>query len=171
MKPGDKVRNMMREKTGVIVSFPQVPMTCTVDYGDGKGPSVTTKAFLELVKSSTPRFLSITKATPEIEDFITYLHTPEANCSLYLEARNPDFEEAIREQYKRLSGEELMLGEGFNVAPHSASKQGSEGSVKFTALQAYPKEIQEMLSPDGTGHINHISFVWLLVEKGFKVSR
>jgi hypothetical protein len=51
MKPGDKVNNTMRGRTGIIVSFPQAPTAaCTVDYGDGKGPSVTTKAYLELLK-------------------------------------------------------------------------------------------------------------------------
>ena len=105
------------------------------------------------------------------KEFVAYLRTPEAHCTLELEARNPDFDTPIREQYKRETGEELVEGKGYRIAPHSADKQGSEGSVRFTALAEYPPDVVELLSPDGTGHINHIGFVWLLVKEGFRVVR
>jgi hypothetical protein len=105
------------------------------------------------------------------KEFIAYLRTPAAHCTLELEARNPDFDVPIREQYKRETGEELVEGKGYRIAPHSANKQGSEGSVRFTALAEYPPDVVELLSPDGTGHINHIGFVWLLVKEGFRVAR
>lgn len=105
------------------------------------------------------------------KEFIAYLRTPAAHCTLELEARNPDFDTPIREQYRRETGEELVEGKGYRIAPHSADKQGSEGSVRFTALAEYPPDVVELLSPDGTGHINHIGFVWLLVKEGFRVVR
>jgi len=105
------------------------------------------------------------------KEFIAYLRTPEAHCTLEIESRNPDFDSPIREQYKRETGDELVEGRGYRIAPHSANKQGSEGSVRFTALAEYPPDVVELLSPDGTGHINHIGFVWLLVKEGFRVAR
>lgn len=120
----------------------------------------------------TPRHLKVLTITPDIEEFIAYLRTPEARCILELEARNSAYEMDMREQYTRLSGgHELVLGKGFRLAPLSANKQGGEGSVRFVPLQNYPEDVKELLSPDGAGHINRIPFLWLLVEKGFRIER
>ena len=119
----------------------------------------------------TPRSLCIATLTDNLRPFVDYLRTPEANTTLELEARNADMDTAIRTQYAEISGEELTEGAGYRIAPDSASKRGSEGSVLFVPLSEYPAEVQDLLSPDGMGHINHIDFVWMLVEQGFRVRR
>jgi hypothetical protein len=136
--------------------------------------SVRTKQLKEKKAKASARYLTALNldcSAAGTKEFIAYLRTPAAHCTLELEARNPDFDTPIREQYRRETGEELVEGKGYRIAPHSADKQGSEGSVRFTALAEYPPDVVELLSPDGTGHINHIGFVWLLVKEGFRVVR
>jgi len=108
--------------------------------------------------------------TPGMEDFIEYLRTPEANTTLYFKVPTTR-EEAVREQYSRFTGQELVEGQGFHVYEEGANKQGAEGSVHFVPPAEYPKEVVELLSPDGTGHINHLGFVWLMVQEEFRVNR
>jgi hypothetical protein len=136
-------------------------------------PSEHSPLPIKLRKPSTKylKALNLDLSIVGIREFIAYLHTPGAHCTLELEARNPDFDSPIREQYTRETGEELVEGKGYRIAPYSANKQGSEGSVRFEPLAEYPANVVELLSPDGTGHINHIGFVWLLVKEGFRVSR
>jgi hypothetical protein len=128
---------------------------------------------IETKKSRTPRSLRIGALTGGIQPFVEYLKSSEAGTLLELEARNADIDAAIRKQYFALTGEELVEGKGYRVAPDSAGKQGSEGSVRFVAMHplSYPREIRDILSPDGTGHINRIDFVWMLVKEGFRVTR
>ena len=164
---GDKVKNMS-DRLGVILH--DTGLVSTVDYG--RGQEKTSSKYLTLVKAvNVPRYLRETKLTENLSTFIDYLRTPEANCSLYLEARNPDFEQYIRDKYKSVTGEDLMEDFGFNVAPFTANKQGSEGSVRFNPPAEYSDDVRKLLSPDGTGHINRIDFVWLLVREGFRVTR
>lgn len=167
MNIGDTVYHTLREKTGKITAIGTLPNTFIVE-----GLGLTSVQWLTLSKpAKTPVFLRTATMTPEMGGFIDYLRTPEAKCSLYLEARNPDHADAIKSQYAQLTGEELSEGTGFNIAPFTAGKQGSEGSVRFTALSEYPQDIKKILSPDGQGHINRIGFVWLLVREGFRVAR
>ena len=167
MNIGDTVFHTMREKTGKITALGTLPNTFVVE-----GIGLASAQWLTLSKpTKTPAFLRTAKLTPEIGNFIDYLRTPEAKCSLYLEARNPDHADAIKDQYAQMTEEELTEGSGFNIAPFTANKQGSEGSVRFTALPEYLQDIKKVLSPDGQGHINRIGFVWLLVREGFRVAR
>jgi len=164
---GDRVKNMS-DRGGIIIDITEP--TAIVDYG--RGLEKTSLKYLTLVKAvPVPKYLRETKLTENLSTFVDYLRTPEANCTLYLEARNPDFEQPIRDKYKSITDENLMENFGFNVAPFSANKQGSEGSVRFNPPPEYPDEVRKILSPDGTGHINHIEFVWLLVREGFRVIR
>lgn len=165
---GDKVKNLS-DRVGKIINITEP--TATIDYNRGH-PETTSLKYLTLLKAApVPRYLRETTLTESLSTFIDYLRTPKSNCLLYLEARNPDFEQPIRDKYKSITGEDLIDNFGFNVAPFTANKQGSEGSVRFNPPTEYPEDIRKMLSPDGTGHINHLGFVWLLVREGFRVSR
>ncbi len=117
-----------------------------------------------------PRYLAIANSTPATQDFITYLRTPEAHCLLGLEARNEREDENLRKQYRDLTGEELVEGEGYHVAPISADKHGPEGRVTFNVPAEVPVEIAErMVQKEGL--INHLDFLWLLVQEGFRIKR
>lgn len=164
---GDKVRNLS-DRAGTILTIDGAIATVNYERGSEK----TSLKYLTLIRAApVPKYLRETTLTPSLSTFIDYLRTPESNCSLYLEARNPDFELPIRDKYKSLTGEDLMDNFGFNVAPFTANKRGSEGSVRFTPPCAYADDVRKLLSPDDTGHINRIDFVWLLVREGFRVAR
>lgn len=123
------------------------------------------------IKPRAHRSLKIKTLTTDLASFVNYLRTPEANTRLYLEAQDQTMDGPIRDQYRRLTnGEELILGAGYHVAPESAKKQGCEGSVTFIPPAQMPDEVLRMM-PQRHGLINHIDFVWLLVEQGFRVTR
>ena len=126
---------------------------------------------LKPVKTPTkPRYLEIAKSIPEIQDFIAYLRTPEAHCLLGLEARDERADSEIRKQYRDLTGEELVEGEGYHVAPLSAGKQGCEGYVTFNVPAVIPEEISVRMV-QRSGLINHLDFLWMLVQEGFRITR
>lgn len=120
-----------------------------------------------------PKSLVVLTITPD-DPFIEYLKTPEAATKLSLEAQCEEMDFAVRKQYTAMTGgDELVVGEGYNVAPHSADKQGCEGSVSFNM----PKDESIVsaqyrgMMKQRPGLINRIGFVWALVGAGFKVTR
>lgn len=103
--------------------------------------------------------------------FIDYLRTPAAQTKLHLEAKCPEMDYAVRDQYRKLTGgAELVEGEGYHVAPSHSRKTGCEGYVTFVVPEFIPDEVR-VLMVQRPGLINKISFVWLLIEQGFRCSR
>jgi len=132
--------------------------------------TVNNKSLKPVKVPAKPRYLEIAKSIPEIQDFIVYLRTPEACCLLGLEARDERADNGIRKQYRDLTGEELIEGEGYNVAPLSAGKQGCEGYVTFVVPAVIPEEISvRMVQREGL--INHLDFLWMLIKEGFRIKR
>lgn len=121
-----------------------------------------------------PKSLNITTLTDDMKPFLTYLLSEQAKTLLTLEAQCEEMDFAVRKQYTSLTGgDELVTGEGYNVAPESAKKEGCEGSVTFvmpTDESIVPAEIRAMMV-QRPGLINRIGFVWALVEAGFRVTR
>ena len=164
---GDKVRNTLSETVGVITAILDAQFA-EVDYG--QGAKKNSLARLELLKTHVPRSLRIKGMKAEYAQFLEYLKTPEANTLLTLEAQCPEMDFAVRQQYKKLTGEDLLEGGGYNVAPPTAKKQGCEGSVTFVVPAEMPLEFKDMMV-QRPGLINRIEFLWLLVEQGFRVTR
>lgn len=128
---------------------------------------------LKPLSTHIPRSLTVAKLTPEVEPFVEYLRTAEAGTKIYLEARNPKMEYAVREQYRKMTGESLVEGAGYNVAPDTARKEGCEGGVTFrmpSDESIIPADVKAMMV-QRPGFINRISFVWMLIEQGFRVTR
>ena len=163
--------NMMMHKKAAVEVLESNGNLSKILTHDGDEFWVKTSDLKPPTAPKIPRSLRVAKFHPELQPFIDYLGTPEACTSLDLEARDASMDAAIRQQYRSLSGEELVEGAGYRIAPESARKQGSEGSVRFVPPVEYPAAVLDLLSPDGTGHINHIDFVWMLVEQGFRVTR
>lgn len=164
---GDRVRNTLSESLGVVTAILDAQFA-EVDYG--QGPKKTSFARLELIKTHIPRSLRIKGMKPEFAHFLEYLKTPAANALLTLEAQCPEMDFAVRQQYHKLTGDDLFEGAGYNVAPSTAGKQGCEGSVTFVMPDEMPLEISDMMV-QRPGLINRIEFLWLLVEQGFRVTR
>lgn len=138
---------------------------------DGNEFTVKTTSLKPLTKPRTPRSLRVMTKSEEIQKFIDYLRTPAANTKLHLEAQVEEMDFAVREQYRKMTGgEELVEGFGYHVAPFSAGKTGCEGVVTFAPPINIPAEIKDLMV-QRPGLINRISFVWLLVEEGFRASR
>jgi len=163
---GDKVRNTLSESLGVITAIDSD--FAEVDYGHG--PKKTSVTRLVLVKTHVPRSLRIQGMKPEYVHFLEYLKTPAANCLLTLEAQCPEMDFAVRQQYLKLTGEHLVEGKGYNVAPNTAGKQGCEGSVTFIVPPEMPLAIKDMMV-QRPGLVNRIEFLWMLVEQGFRITR
>jgi len=163
---GDRVRNCLSESIGVITDIDTE--FAEVDYGNG--PKKTSVQRLSLVNARVPRSLRIQGMKPEYAQFLEYLKTPAAKCLLTLEAQNPEMDLAIRQQYQKLTGDELVEGSGYNVAPNTANKQGCEGSVTFVVPDELPLAIRDMMV-QRSGLVNRIEFLWMLVEQGFRITR
>ena len=124
---------------------------------------------IKLSTPSVPRSIRIAQMTDDLIPFIEYLRTDAANCKLYFKVILGERADMLRDQYLELTGEELTEGVGFSV--QDDNKQGAEGQVTFNPPTNLPAAVKEYLAPGLTDKINIISFVWLLVEQGFRVTR
>jgi len=123
----------------------------------------------KLSTPSIPRCLRIVDLTDELKEFIEYLRTNAANTKLYFKVISGERADMLCNQYFELTGEELVEGVGFSI--QDENKQGAEGQVTFNPPPVIPDAVKEYLAPGLTDKINIISFVWLLVEQGFRVTR
>ncbi len=123
----------------------------------------------KLSTPSTPRCLKIAELTDEMQEFIEYLRTDASNTKLYFKVIAGERADMLCDQYLEITGEELVEGVGFSIQENN--KQGAEGQVTFNPPANIPTAVQEYLAPGLTDKINIISFVWLLVEQGFRVTR
>lgn len=124
------------------------------------------KAFVPRI----PRSLKVAVYEPTLEGFIAYLRTPQARTLLTLQAQCPDMDFAVRQQYHKLSGENLVEGQGYTVGLESSKKRGCEGDVSFVMPAEVPEEVTARMK-QRPGFINHIDFVWMLIGQGFRVTR
>jgi len=101
-------------------------------------------------------------------DWVEYLQTPEANCLLYFKVRDRHIGAEVCEQYRRLSGEELVEGNGYDVVS-TENKWGVEGHVSFVPNKSTPADILTLESRPG--FVNRKDVVWQLVKEGLRVTR
>lgn len=120
--------------------------------------------------ASALNYLRILKPTEAMEGAIAYLLSPRAKAKYSLEARNADVDMAVRDQYKTLTGLWLEEGNGYHVAPDSARKQGCQGSISF-AVTAEHEAGLSALNMRKPGFIDNLALVWLLIERGARITR
>jgi hypothetical protein len=101
-------------------------------------------------------------------DWVKYLRTPKAKCLLYFKVRDRHIGAEVCEQYRRLSGEELVEGKGYDVVS-TENKWGVEGHVSFVPNKSTPADILALESKPG--FVNRKDVVWQLVKEGLKVTR
>ena len=161
---GDTVKNRITGTKGEIVGISNLGLY-EINY---KGVGLRRnqpESTLELVAAG---FLHIDEQRPDLADFISYLRTPEARTRLYFKVIAGKRADMLRAQYRELSGEELVEGEGFCI--QEAHKHGAEGQVNFRTPTNVPESIRELMI-QGDGIINRLPFVWLLVKEGFTATR
>lgn len=120
--------------------------------------------------SSALNYLRLLRPTEDDEAAIVYLLSPAAKLKLSLEARNVDVDMAVRDQYKTFTGIWLEEGNGYHVAPPSAKKQGCQGSLSFVVSAEHEVALSR-LNMRKPGFIDNLALLWLLVERGARVTR
>ena len=91
----------------------------------------------------------------------------QTNAKLDLEAQNESVAQSIENHYKKLSGEDLEAPGKYRVAPDSAKKRGSEGTLYFDPAIQVPEEFG---TPRQPGLLGSIAVVWFLVRIGFRLN-
>lgn len=158
-------------KSGVVVEvLERRQLSSTVIFkGEDDTKTVDNKRLFPIPVPKVPRYLSEMPVTDATYKLITYLRLPGIFLRMYLKARDSVTAVKLEANYFSITGENLVEGTGYSI--QNTNKQGNEASVFFMLRDDMPVEFNDILSPDGTGHVNRIDFFWLCVRAGFRVNR
>lgn len=164
---GTRVKSRITGYKGTVTDYDDG--TYTIDYDKLGIKRLQPAQYTEPLPNAL-KYLVIHKPTEEQEAAIVYLLSAAATTKLTLEAKNKDVDMAVRDQYKTLTGVWLEEGNGYHVAPESARKQGCQGSISFKVSPEHERALSG-LNMRKPGFIDNLALLWLLVERGLRVTR